>query len=264
MTRLQGLTWALLLAAACLVAGCRSLPAQGSSEPSTSSDQTDSQRRARIRLQLAVGYYEQRQTEVALDEVKQALLADPAFADAYSLRGLIYMDMGEAKLAEENLQQAIRFSPANPDFNNNYGWFLCQNGRERQAIGYFETALKSRGYQSPDKALANAGLCSLKLQDRAAAERYFMQAFQFNPANSTANIGLARIFYQQRDYERARFYANRAVSAEGAGPEALWLAVRIERKLGNRDAETSLATQLRRRFPRSAEYSAYERGAFDE
>jgi type IV pilus assembly protein PilF len=45
--------------------------------------------------------------------------------------------------------------------------------------------------------------------------------------------------------------------------ESLWLAVRIERKLGERVAEQSFANQLRRRFPGSPEYQALQRGQFD-
>jgi type IV pilus assembly protein PilF len=45
--------------------------------------------------------------------------------------------------------------------------------------------------------------------------------------------------------------------------ESLWLALRIERKLGQRVAEMSFANQLRRRFPGSAEYQALQRGQFD-
>jgi type IV pilus assembly protein PilF len=46
--------------------------------------------------------------------------------------------------------------------------------------------------------------------------------------------------------------------------EVLWLAIRTEHKLGNRTAENSLVIQLRRRFPASNEFAAYQRGAFDE
>lgn len=263
-------TWrcAALAAAAAsilLLAGCASTPsASGQGELPTSSDQTDNQKRAQIRMQLAVGYYEQRQLGVALDEVKQALQADANLADAHGLRGLIYMDMGENRLAEENFLQAIRLAPNNPDFNNNYGWFLCQSGRERQSLSYFDAALKNRSYQSPAKALNNAGVCSLRMKDRAAAEKYFSQAFQFEPANPSTNGNLARIYYDQRDYERARFYIGRVMKADVMNPEVLWLAIRIERRLGDRGAESSLATQLRRRYPDSAEYAAYQRGAFDE
>lgn len=256
---------AFAIASATLLAGCASNPAANSQgELATSSDQTESQRRARIRLELAVGYYEQRQLNVALDEIKQALQADPNLAEAYSMRALVYMEMGETRLAEDNFLHAIRLSPNTPDFNNNYGWFLCQNGREQQSIAYFEAALKNRTYQSPGKALNNAGICSLKLKDKVAAERYFSQAFQAEPGNPSTNANLARLYYDKRDYERARFYIGRVMKADVMTADVLWLAVKIERKLGDRSAESSLATQLRRRHGSSPEFSAYQRGAFDD
>jgi len=259
-------SWLLAAAvSAVLLGGCGSSPVAGrQGELTTSSDQTDSQRRAEIRLQLAIGYYQQRQMSTALDEVKQALVADPNSAEAYSMRGLIYMDMGENRLAEDSFQQALKLAPNSPDFNNNYGWFLCQNGRERQSIAYFETALKNRAYQSPAKALNNAGVCSLKIKDRGAAEKYFLQAFQHEPGNPSTNANLAKIYFEQRDFARARFYVGRVMKADVMTPDVLWLAIKIEHQLGDRLTEASLAAQLRRRHAESAEYAAYQRGAFDE
>jgi type IV pilus assembly protein PilF len=257
----------LFAAAVALVlnAGCASSPEQFTgSETVSSADQSDAQKRARIRLQLAIGYYEQRQSAIALDELRQALLADPALADAYSVRGLIYMEAGENRRAEENFLQALKLAPNAPDFNNNYGWFLCQTDRERQSIAYFEAALRNRAYQSPAKALNNAGICSLKLKDEKAAEAYLLQAFELDPGNPSTSLGLARIYYDQRNNERARFHAGRVLRADIMTAEVLWLALRIERRLGDRAAEVSLATQLRRRHGGSAEYAAYQRGAFDE
>ena len=245
--------------------GCASSQSAGSlAELPTSSDLTNNQKRANIRLQLAVGYYQQRQLEVALDEIKQALAADPSFAEAYSMRGLIYMDMDQMPLAEENFMRAIKLAPNNPDFSNNYGWFLCQTGRENRSISYFEAALKSRSYQSPVKALHNAGVCSLKLKEQNAAEKYFMQAFKIEPDNLSVTVNLANIYFNRQDYERARFYITRAIKADMLTPEVLWLAIKVEHKLGDRASENSLVTQLRRRHVDSAEYAAYTRGAYDE
>ena len=229
-----------------------------------SSDQSDLQRRAQIRLQLAVGYYGQGQMATALDEIKQALQIDPNFADAHGVRALIHMDMGETQLAEESFQRAMKLAPGNPDFVNNYGWFLCENGRERESLAYFETALKSRAYTSPARALNNAGVCSMRLGDLTAAERYFNQAFQADPGNADANINLSRLYFSRGDYQRARFYVNRVLRAENAGAAALWMAIKVERKLGEQDTASSLSNQLRRRFPDSREYAALSRGAYDE
>jgi type IV pilus assembly protein PilF len=229
-----------------------------------STDQSDLQRRAQIRLQLAVGYYGQGQLATALDEVKQALQIDPNFADAHGVRALIHMDMDEPQLAEESFQRAMKLAPGNPDFANNYGWFLCENGRARESIAYFETALKSRAYTSPAKALNNAGVCSMRLGDMAAAERYFNEAFKSDPGNADASLNLSRLYYKRDDYQRAHFYVSRVLRAEHAGAAALWMAIKVERKLGDRDAASSLSNQLRRRFPDSREYAALTRGAYDE
>jgi type IV pilus assembly protein PilF len=45
--------------------------------------------------------------------------------------------------------------------------------------------------------------------------------------------------------------------------ESLWLAVRIERRMGERVQEQAYANQLRRRYPQSQEYQALQRGQFD-
>jgi type IV pilus assembly protein PilF len=250
----------LLLAAA----GCAGVSQAPQEDLRTSADRTDVQKRAQIRLQLAVSYYEAGQTTTALDEVKQAIQIDPMLADAHGMRALIYMDMGEAALAEESFKRAMQLAPNNPDFSNNYGWFLCQNGRERQSISYFEAALKIRSYASPAKALNNAGVCSLKFGDRAAAERYFTSAFQADPANADTSLNLARLYYSRGDFERARFYTSRVTRTDNPGAAALWMAIRVERKLGDRNAEAALSSQLRRRFPDSREYAALSRGAYDE
>ncbi|WP_076590992.1 type IV pilus biogenesis/stability protein PilW [Herminiimonas arsenitoxidans] len=252
------------LLSAILLLGCAARPVAPDGELTTSFDKTENQRRARIRLQLAIGYYQQGQMTVALDETKLALQTDPNFADAYSMAALIYMDQGEARLAEENFQRAIRLAPNDPDLSNNYGWFLCQNGRANQSIAYFESALRSKNYQSPAKALNNAGTCSLILKDKVAAERYFTEAFRQDPGNPTTSTNLARLNYERGDLERAKFYINRVTKADVLSAEVLWLAIKIERKVGDRAAESSLVTQLRRRYPDSTEFAAYQRGAFNE
>jgi type IV pilus assembly protein PilF len=248
----------LLLLAAC-AAGQRS-----GDELPTSSDQTSAHKRASIRLQLAIGYYQRNEKEVALDEIKQALQADPDYAEAYSMRGLIYMDMGEARLAEENFQHALRLSPNNADFSNNYGWFLCQNGRAKESMAYFETALKNRNYQTPAVAMDNAGMCSLQLKDEAGAEKYFLRAFQFDPGNAQVNINLTKFYYDKHDYERANFYIGRVIQSGASDARSLWLGIKVAHKVGDRLAEAKLGSQLHLNQPNSIEYAAYQRGAFDE
>lgn len=265
--RMAGFKSAVLsiVTVAFLMTGCASVQTdEGQRELQTSSDQSDIERRAEIRMQLATGYFRQGQLNVALDEIKQALQLNPNYADAYSVRALIYMEMGEVALAQENFQRAIKLAPNNPDLNNNYGWFLCQDGQEKQSIAYFEAALKSRNYQSPAKALNNAGGCSLKMKDLVAAERYLAEAFRQDPGNLDINTNLAKLHYARGDYQQARFYISRATKTDAISADVLWTAIKVEHKLNNRPAEASFAIQLRRRHPNSPELAAFLRGAFDE
>jgi len=256
---------ALLAAALALVAGCAS---NGGGELKTASDATAAEKRASIRMQLAVGYYQDAKYEIALDEVKQAIAADPSNAEAYGLRALIYTAMGQLQLADENYQTALRIRPGSPDLANNYGSFLCTAlNKPAQAMPYFDAALRNPAYQTPVSALVNAGLCSIRNKNFQAAERYLLEAMRYNPQLQATNAGLARVYYERRDYQRAGFFINRLIETsklDTLSADALWLALRVQRKTGDRTNEASLAAQLRRRFPGSPEYTAFERGAFDE
>lgn len=262
---------AFALAPALLLTGCASSHSDKNSAGGEPVDalprvaiQADARTRADIRLQLAIGYYEQGQFDVVLEEAGRALQALPDFADAYSVRALAYMELGQARAAERDFLQALKLAPDNPDFANNYAWFLCNDARAAEAMPYFEAALANRAYQSPAKALANAGACSLTLHGAQAAERYFARAFQYQPASLATNLNLSRLYFERREFELARSHIGLAAKNNVLNVEALWLAIKIERKLGNQSAENDLAVQLRRRYPSSSEYAAYQRGAFDE
>ncbi len=249
---------------ALLMAGCTTTNTSSQAELRTSSDMTEVQKRASIRLQLAAGYYQQKQMAVALDEIKLALAIDPNNADAYIIRAVIYMEMDEMRLAEENFKRALSIAPSNPDLANNYGWYLCLNGQEEKSIAYFEAAFNNRSYQSPPKALNNAGVCSLKMKNNQAAEAYFNRAFRYDPASPETNTNMAKLYYARADYEKAHFYISRASNAKEMTADMLWTAIKIGRKRGDRSAEAVHVANLRRLYPGSPEFSAYQRGAFNE
>jgi type IV pilus assembly protein PilF len=250
---------------ALILSGCASQKNYGvQSERNGTAESAELQKRAAIRMQLALDYYQQGQHKVALEEVRKALLVVPDLVDAFSVRALIFMDLGEVQLAEDNFTRALQLAPNDSEIANNYGWFLCQNGRAKQSMAYFERVLKDPAYTTPVKAFHNAGVCSLRIKDVENAERYFMLAFREQPANPSINANLAKIFYDKGEYEKAKFYINRVVKAEILAADVLWLAIKIENKLGDQLAVSSLATQLRRRHPNSKEYGLFERGAFND
>jgi type IV pilus assembly protein PilF len=267
----SGLRWAcaglIVTMVVSVFGGCASTgPADpGGRDIVTASDETDIDRRARARFQLAVAYYSQGQLETALDEVKQAIAVKPDFAAAFNLRGLIYSNMGRDQLADESFSHALQLDPRDADTMHNYGWFHCQAGRYDVAEQLFERALKVPGYRTPARTLLAQGVCQVKANRFADGERTLMRAFELDPSNSATSAHLAELFYRRGEFERARFYVRRALSNSPPGDAStLWLAARIERKLGNRRGADQYGSTLRQRYPQSREAIAYEQGRFDE
>ena len=108
------------LAAVAALAGCGATTAQREDASIvTQSDETDVQRRARIRLELAANYFQSGKTTIALDEIKQVLVLDPNSGDAYNMRGLIYMQLGEPDIASESFNRAQSLKPNDADIMHN-------------------------------------------------------------------------------------------------------------------------------------------------
>ncbi|MFN0164546.1 MAG: type IV pilus biogenesis/stability protein PilW [Burkholderiales bacterium] len=280
MTQIRSLAAGVLVFCAALLGGCAA--GSGSSEgmmpggapPQRTQTQEGSQRSAqaggidkpevaRIRTELAFNYFQNGQLAIALEEVRAAIAADPNNASAFNILGLINMDLGDNPRAEEAFRRSLQIAPNDSDLLNNYGWFLCQTKRERESIDRFLAALKNPLYPSPDKAYLNAGICSQRLGNDGAAEDYYRKAFSLNPGNPSVLMRMSDLYFRRGLLDEARFYVDRFNRAFEATAESLWLALRIERRAGDRAAESSFAAQLRRRYPSSQEYLLMQQGKFE-
>jgi type IV pilus assembly protein PilF len=255
---------ALLLAAAALLAGC----AAQVDGPSVETGQVigesgDPRNRARLHTELAGLYYSRGNMNVALVELRAAVAADSNYATAYGLFGLVYMDLKENSLAQQNFDRALRLAPNEPDINHNYGLYLCQTAREPESIKYFLQAIRNPLYQAPWRSYAAAGTCSLRVKNVKDADEFFQRALKMEPDEPSSLLQLGQIRFQQGRMDEARTLVSRHNKVVTPSAESLWLALRIERKAGQRAAEQSYATQLRRRYPASDEYRKLQRGDFE-
>lgn len=238
-----------------------------SSERSAPGDQgeSDASKRARVRMELASAYFSRGQMNTALDEVKLVIAADPNLGAAYNLRGLIYANMGEHQLAEENFRRALQIDARDADAMQNYGWYLCQQKRYPEADALFRQALGVPQYRDAPRTLLTQGICQARSGQWAQAEATLLRSYELDPVNPATAVNLSEVLYQRGEYERARFYIRRVNNNQDiANAQTLWLAARIENKLGNRQGVQDLGTQIRNRFPQSREAVAIEQGKFDE
>ena len=248
-----------------LLSACATQPSQQEVQPTanTTGSEKEERVRARLRTELAAGYFERGTLSIALEEVRLAQAADPTYGPAYNVAALIYTALKEERLAEQNFMQALRLDPQDSDANHNYGWFLCQRKREQEAIKFFMAAVRNPLYQTPERSYLNAALCARSVGDLAAAEEHLRQAVKSRPNFAPALYYLAEFAYGRGDHLAARQYLGSLTRLVSPSAEVLWLGVRVERKLGDKNSEASYALQLRRNFPESAQAQALLAGQYE-
>jgi type IV pilus assembly protein PilF len=263
-------TIGLALCAAFQLAGCAG---SGGAAPDPARAAVDSSQvvrevapprdRARAHTELAAAYFGRGNLGVALEELRLALDADSGYAPAYNLLGLVHMDLRENDRAEDAFERSLRINPNDPDANHNFGWFLCQTGREEEGVRHFLTAVRNPLYGQSQKTYALAATCVLKKNNEKDALEFFERSLRLDATYPPALIGLAQLRFRRGELDEARRLVGRYNKVVEPTAESLWLALRVERRLGDRAAEGAFATQLRRRFAGSKEYQQLQKGRFE-
>lgn len=233
-----------------LLTACAQAPVASSASAPEVNDAVS--QRAQTHTELAAHYYTRGQYAVALGELRIALAADSRYAPAHNMLGLVHAELKELPQAEASFRRAIELTPNYSDVRNNYGHFLCQRGRYDEGLAQFDAALRNPLYASPAVALANAGICSTAKGDLARAGDYLQRALAHAPNQPIALRAQAELDFLRGHTLAARNALIKLAELTELDAAALWLGVRIERKLGDRAAEASFGAQLRRRFPDAA------------
>jgi type IV pilus assembly protein PilF len=234
-----------------------------SGEPGVIAEQGTPRERARAHTELAAAYYELGNMGIALDEARIALASDATYAPAYNVLGLVHMDLREHGEAQASFERALAISPTDPDANHNYGWFLCQTGREEAASRFFQAAVRNPLYSTPQKSYTLAGLCALRRQDENEAIVNLERALRLEPNYLSAVMPLAQLRYRRGELPQAKALVTQFNRSVEPTAESLWLGLRIERRMGDKAAEATYASELRRRHPGSSEYQSMQKGSYE-
>jgi len=256
-----------LLFAACVsaVVACSGVaPRNEKSDLVTASDETETLKRARIRLELAVNYYSEGKTDIALDELKQSIAVDPSLFEAHNLRGLIYLRLNEYALAEDGFRQALLLNPKAATVQHNYGLLLCQQGRTAAAVEKFGAALANPTYNERAKTWMVQGLCQAKAGQAQAAETSLLNAYQLDQGNPVVVYNLALGLFQRAEFAQAQRYLDPLNRSSLANAESLWLGVKIASKTGDVASLRALGQGLQQRYPSSKQALWLERQAYHE
>lgn len=217
--------------------------------------------RAKVHTELGANYFQRGQMSVALEELREAIRLDPKYGVAHSILGLVHADLGEFAKADAAFQQAISVAPAEGDIRNNYGSYLCRQGRPKEGLEQFDAALRLPLYQTPQVALENAGSCALAASMIRPAETYFARLVQIQPFYSRGYQGLAAVGMKTARFDEVRKQVRMALNAQPLTPELYYYGACAERQLGDRAAEDSYAQQLKSRFADSPFNARLQKGA---
>lgn len=206
-------------------------------------------------IDLALGYLKRGQYDVSNQKINRALDADWENSEAHTVAALLAERQKRTEKAEEHYRYAIEFQPDDGSVLNNYGVFLCRQGKPQKAVELFMKAVNIPSYVTPNEAYENAGACARQIPDLKNAEKYLRIALSGNPKLPNALYEMAQISYGQKKNLSVRAYLQRFAAVASHTPQSLWLGVRAEKNLGDRQASEVYAKKLQRLFPDSEEFT---------
>lgn len=154
----------------------------------------------RVWLSLAIIHHGTGRSDVALEELDQALALQPSSDDARRVRGQVLQALGRPDEAVEEYRSAIRLRPSYWRNYNALGALYYATGRHDDAIGAFTRVTELQ----PDSARGfhNLGTVYYIRGDHDRALEYYAKAVAVSPMPETYSA-LGNIHYYQGRYEAA-------------------------------------------------------------
>lgn len=210
---------------------------------------------ASINVQLASGYMRRGDLEIAQEKLEKAIELDSKYVPAYTTLAVLMSMIDKPVEAENYYLEALDIDSRDPDLHNNYGTFLCGIKKYEEAIEQFELTLRNQFYQTPEIAHANLGYCLLQ-QDNAnykKAERHLRKALMLRPNMPSAMLAMGELGLATNNYLMARAYTQRYHSLVKPSPSSLWVQIRAEHALGDKEYFLKISQKLLDQFPESEE-----------
>lgn len=224
-------------------------------------DKDQNQQASAVNVQLGIGYLEQNNLDQANEKLSKALRQDPNSASAHNAFAILQDRLLQTEKAEYHYKKATKLDPKNSRAANNYGAFLCRNGRELESEKYFLQALKNPLYSTPEFAYTNAALCLLQVGEQRETEKakeYLRKAIAARNDFGPALLAMGQLLFDQGQYTAAKPYLDRFHLVARPTARSLWLTIRNTLQIDGRGDVTELAQRLGSEFPNSEEYKAWQ------
>src|SRR5262245_5134392 len=235
-----------------LLASCTTTMTPTPTSPARQKSPTEA---ATFNSQLAIEYLKKGDLAVARDKIEKALSQDADNVSVQLTAALVYDRLGDDKKADEHYATALRLKPDDPELQNNYGVYLCRQGKTDQGEKMLLKAAKNPVYKTPEVPVTNAGMCMRGAKRMDEAEKYFRQALAIKPRFGDALLQLADLDFHKGTKEsndEASGLIKRYLAVVAApGPEILWLGVRVERARVDKTTADAYGRRLKNEDPQA-------------
>ena len=211
----------------------------------------DSEQRVELYTRLGLEYMAQNRLASALEAMNDALAIAPDDSSANHAMALLKLRLGESSDAEAHFDQALVSNPGNVGARNDYGSYLCEQGKWMDGGKQFETARDDPFNTEPYVSQYGLGVCLMGAGEFRAAQDQFRAALVAEPQSTAVLYQSAWASFQLEEYLSARAFLERMFGAGGVSADSLLLAVRTESKLGAEDLAKEYAARLRSAYPGS-------------
>ncbi len=218
----------------------------------------DPEKAARAYVEAATMYMQRGKMDHAnrtLTRAQEIAPDDPAVNNALAL---FYSIEGNDEQIEKHFKMALSEDPDFSPARNNYAAYLYEQGHYEHAIEQLERVTKDYRYPRRFKAYENLGICYLRVGNKDAAKESFNRALQLNSDLPVSLLEMAELSLSEGDNRMAARYLRKYESISQPSPRQLWIGIRLQRELGDKDKLASYELALKNMFPGSDEYKAYK------
>jgi type IV pilus biogenesis/stability protein PilW len=144
-------------------------------------DRAARKKAADAKASLGTSLVQEGRLEAGLQELQEALKLDPDNPEFHNAIALGYRDLGKYPEAIHHLQKALELKPGFPDAENNLGTVYLMQGRVDTAIPLFEKAAANVLYRTPYISYRNLGFAYHQKGEYEKAIHYYNRAIERFP-----------------------------------------------------------------------------------
>lgn len=188
---------------------------------------------------LSTSHFELGNKEKAISTAKKAYELMPnEFQPNFTL-GQILALTGDKENAVSYVEKAVEINPSDTDAIRQLATLYYDTGQKEKSADTFETAIK----QETDNVIKanlyfNLGVLYMKLDRLQDAEDNFMSAYDMNPEDTEALVGIAQVFENAEKWRRASRFYRELITLDPDNPDHFKGMARVLIKQGDMNGAT--------------------------